>query len=415
MTLKAARPLLALGAALSVMLAAPAVRAQTRIPTDPSVALPADIQRDLATIPDEGTPRPARHFPVSNEYRHDLLYPHLSGLGGAYVGVGSDQNYTMAAKAGSELLLLCDYDPQIPLVHRMYRALVSVSDTPDALIAHFAPEAQAESERIIATELSDDPRVADVVQYYRRQRTWFDRYLRRMARAQHDGAPVAWIGDAQMYARIRALHRARRIQTFNGDVTAERTLRAIGDVARRAGTTVRVIYFSNAEQFFPYTDAFIRNMENLPTDDRAIVVRTVNHRRLVKPGPRDWHYVVQPMSDFLARLRTGAYRHSFQLVSDILAAGPPTMGADGLSHITAQTPQHAAEQVSDRRAGRVPRVPLPPGTRPETPQPAWRIPTPPPARRAPAPARPTAAQPTPASPTPAQPRQATPASPTPGS
>lgn len=388
------RNLLALSAAFSLMLAAPALHAQSRVPTDPSVALPADMQRDIATIPDEGTPRPARHFPVSNEYRHDLLYPHLRGLGGAYVGVGSDQNYTMAAAAGSELLLLVDYDPQIPLVHRMYRALVSVSETPDALIAHFAPEGQAESERIIATELADDPRVAEVVQYYRRQRVWFDRYLRRMARARHEGVPVAWIGDPAMYARIRALHRARRIQTFNGDVTAERTLRTVGDVARRAGTTVHVLYFSNAEQFFPYSDSFIRNMENLPTDARSIVVRTVNHRRLVKPGPRDWHYVVQEMPDFLVRLRTGAYRHSFQLVADILAAGPPTMGADGLSHITAaQTPRNAETQVNARRAGRgrmragAPTTPTPGAT---TGPGAAPIPTPTPAPRAPsAPAQPT--------------------------
>ena len=343
---------LSLTAALAVLCTAPLLHAQSRVPADPSVALPADIQRDLATIPDEGTPRPARHFPVSNEWRHDLLFPFLHGLGGAYVGVGSDQNYTMAAAAGSDLVLLVDYDPQIPLVHRMYRALISVSETPDALIAHFAPEATAESERIIATELADDPRKDEVVAYYHRQHAWFERYLRRMVRARHDGVAVAWIGDAAMYARIRALHRARRIQTFNGDVTAERTLRAVGDVAKRAGETVRVLYFSNAEQFFPYSDAFIHNVDNLPTDDRSIVVRTVNHRRLVKPGPRDWHYVVEDMPDFLARLHTGLYRHSFQLVADILAAGPPTMGASGLSHITAQTPQHAAAEVSARRAGR---------------------------------------------------------------
>jgi len=331
---------------------APSLQAQSRIPADPSVSLPADVQRDLATIPDEGTRPPARHFPVSNEYRHDLLYPDLRGLGGVHVGVGSDQNYTMAAVARAELLLLVDYDPRIPLVHRMYRALVSVSETPDALIARFAPDAQEESERVIASELADDPRRDDVVRYFRGRRAWFERYLRRMAQATHDGTPVAWIGDATMYAHIRALHRTRRIQTFNGDVTAERTLRAIGDVARRAGAVVRVLYFSNAEQFFPYSDAFIRNMENLPTDERSRVVRTVNHRRLVKPGPRDWHYVVQEMPDFLARLRTGRYRHSFQLVGDILAAGPPSLGADGLSHITAaQTPQAALSRVPARRRG----------------------------------------------------------------
>jgi len=33
------------------------------------------------------------HFTVSNEYRHDLWFPYLRGLGGVYLGVAADQNF----------------------------------------------------------------------------------------------------------------------------------------------------------------------------------------------------------------------------------------------------------------------------------------------------------------------------------
>jgi hypothetical protein len=328
---------LALVASLGAALLTAPLRAQSRVPSDPAAALPDDVRQAIAAIPDEGTPTPARHFPVSNEYRHDLLYPHLRGLGGTLVGVGSDQNYTMAAAAGAELLLLVDYDPRQPLTHLMYRALVSASPTRQDLVARFAPERAEESARLIAEALAADPRRDAVVRYFRERRPWFARYLERTARRTHEGTPVAWVGDDAMYAHVRALHRAGRIVAFNGDVTADRTLRAIGDAARRIGTTVRVVYFSNAEQFFRYGPGFVANMKNLPTDERSVVVRTVHHRRLPNPGPADWHYVVHDFPDFLSRLDAG-YVHSFQIVADIVTAGG---GRDGLSRVTAATPRVA--------------------------------------------------------------------------
>jgi hypothetical protein len=320
--------------------------AQSRLPSDPAAPLPDDVRQAIASIPDEGTPTPARHFPVSNEYRHDLLYPHLRGLGGALVGVGSDQNYTMAAAAGSELLLLVDYDPRQPLTHLMYRALVSASPTRQELLGRFAAARASETAALIAEALADDPRRDAVVRYFRERRPWFARYLERSARRTHHGAPVAWVGDDAMYAHIRALHRAGRIVAFNGDVTGDRTLRAVGDVARRIGTIVRVVYFSNAEQFFRYGPGFVANMKNLPTDERTVVVRTVHHRRLVNAGPNDWHYVVQDFPDFLERLDAG-YVHSFQIVADIVAAGG---GREGLSRVTTATPRIATRRRA--RAGR---------------------------------------------------------------
>jgi hypothetical protein len=47
--------------------------------------------------------------------------------GGAYLGVGSDQNYTVAAAARSELMFLSDIDRSVVDLHRVYEVLIEAS------------------------------------------------------------------------------------------------------------------------------------------------------------------------------------------------------------------------------------------------------------------------------------------------
>ncbi len=327
-------------------------QAEVPIPSDIRQPLPAEALRVVEAIPSEGTPRTERHYFRSNEWRQDLLRPHLEGLGGAYVGVGSDQNYTMAAMAGSELLLLVDFDPLIPWVHEIYRVLVSASETPDALIARFAEESAAETADLLREGLAEHPDVDDIVRHFERRRDPWFHYLRRVQRLVRDGRGFSWLSDPALYDHVRTLHRSGRIVSRNGDVTADRTVRAIGDAARRMGVPVRVVYFSNAEQFFTYSDSFIENMRALPTDERSVVVRTIRHRRIARAPDGRWHYLVHDFPDFLERLDTGAYRRSFTFTSDLLAAGRPHLGEDGVSTMTRETPRAMLEEVRRRRAER---------------------------------------------------------------
>ncbi len=78
---------------------------------------------------------PIDHFTVSNEYRHDLWFDDLRGLGGAYVGVASDQNYTLIATARSEIAYLIDLDRQVVDLHGIYASLISVAPDPAAFMA----------------------------------------------------------------------------------------------------------------------------------------------------------------------------------------------------------------------------------------------------------------------------------------
>ena len=97
----AAGPAHAAPAGAATPVAAPA-------PVEPAVAEPvltlppplSEAQRAaLLAGGDERIVSKREHFTVSNEYRHDLWFPYLRGLGGAYVGGASDQNYTLMAVA----------------------------------------------------------------------------------------------------------------------------------------------------------------------------------------------------------------------------------------------------------------------------------------------------------------------------
>ncbi len=301
----------------------------------------------LDSIESEGTEPPEQHYFRSNEWRQDLLRPHLEGRGGALVGVGSDQNYTMAAMAGSSLIFVVDYDPRIPWIHEIYRVLVQASSTPEELIARFAPENERETRALLERGLEDHPRAAAIVRHWQGRRSaWFP-YLRRVSRLVRDGRPFSWLADESMYRHVRSLFEGGRVFARNGDVTVAGTLRAVGRACRQVGIPVRVVYFSNAEQFFLYTSDFVENMDALPTDSRSVVVRTIRHRDTPVAADGRWHFVVQDFTDFEARLATGAYRRSFALTADLLSAGPPHLGRDGLSRMTSEVPHRMAEAAQD--------------------------------------------------------------------
>ena len=97
-----------LGAALAVLLAGGRAGAQTKL-----TPLSDSDTEILSALPDEKPYNVRIHFLRSNERRHDVFFPALRQLGGGYIGVGADQNYTLAAVARAELLWLIDIDGDV--------------------------------------------------------------------------------------------------------------------------------------------------------------------------------------------------------------------------------------------------------------------------------------------------------------
>jgi formylglycine-generating enzyme required for sulfatase activity len=311
-------------------------------------ALAADARAVLAAIPDEELELPDEHYYHSNEWRHDLLEPRLRGLGGVFMGVGADQCYTMAGMAGSELLLLVDFDPRIPRLHRIYEVLVTASSTGDDLVERFSPEAADASAALLRERLREGAETEAVVsQFARFREPWYE-YLQRVRRLERDGRPFGWLADQAMYDHIRTLFEGGRVVARAGDVTGERTVRGMGRAAERLGLPVQVYYLSNAEQFFPYSESFIENVRSLPAGPRSVVVRTTRHARLPNAPADTWHYVVQDLLDFRERLDTGVYLRSTSLIWDLVSSRPSVIGRTGISNITSAVPMREVEREERR-------------------------------------------------------------------
>lgn len=301
-----------------------------------------DARALLAALPSERIPAPQEFYYRSNERRHDLVAAQLAGLGGAIVGVGADQLYTLAGYARSSLVVAVDYDRRVALVHDIYAVLVPRSETPAQLVAQFDDDHEAATIALLR-DAFDDLQERQTVQLFRRVRRQMRDYLARQTERARGERPGSWLADPALYDHVRGLFRQGRVVARTGDLTGATTLRAVGSTLGRLGVVVRILYFSNAEQFFPYTPDFRHNMAALPTDDRTVVVRTTRHRSLPNAEGDRWHYVVQDFTDFAERLDAGVYGRAAVMVEDLVAAGPPFVG-DGVSRMTTELPRLLLER-----------------------------------------------------------------------
>lgn len=334
-TLARSVPTLLAMALLGLALFGPPSRAALadQAPTPPEVPASGPVTGELAALlarlPSEHTPDPGEHYPVSNEWRHDLFLPSIRDLGGIFVGVGPDQCYTLAAMQGAQLAILVDFDLQVPLVHRMYEVLVGESATPDELVARFDEGQARATSGLLERGLAGDARAPAILRLFDRHRARWSRYLRAVRRSTRDGVPGSWLADEALYGRVRALFREGRVVALNGDVTASMTMRSVGRLTRLLELPVRVLYLSNAEQFFPYTRQFAENVGGLAMDERSVVLRTFRASGATYPARDRWHYVVEPLAGFRARLGEGLTRSrqlELEIVRDARRARDATPG-----------------------------------------------------------------------------------------
>ncbi len=261
-------------------------------PLDPALAAAL-----AAIAPDP--PPPAltndQHYLVSNERRLDLFAPFARDLRGALVAVGSDQPYLLAGWSRPTLLVALDFDQLVVDLHATYRAAFLSSPDAAAFAAFWRPDAEP---RVVAAldatlPAADRPRALAA---WHAAHPDVARRLQVISRDIAPGAPT-FLEDPRQYAHLAALFRAGRVLALRADLTAGGALPALGHALAAHGQTVRLLYLTNAEQYFYYRAPYREGMLALPTDRRTQVLRTLPGR------PRDWEYVVQSGENFRAWLR----------------------------------------------------------------------------------------------------------------
>ncbi len=300
----------------------------------------------------------------------------LAVTGGAYIGVGPEQNFTYIAKIRPRIAFIVDIRRQAMIQHLMYKAIFHLSPTRAHFLSYLL------SRPIPAGKIpADDAPLDDILSFfenisaddgtysanldairkaiqgdfrfplssedqasleyvYRSFRVWgfdvgFDvggRRGRRFSRfprlrdllAMRDlkGKQESFLAGKRDYDYVRDMQRRNLIVPVVGDFSGKKALAAVGDYLRKRKLTVSVFYVSNVEivllewgSFEQFSD-FVQNVKKMPMDEKSLLLRSTfsyyGHPARL-PGYQLCN-VLQKASVFLKDFDEGRYRNYWDLI-----------------------------------------------------------------------------------------------------
>jgi hypothetical protein len=251
-----------------------------------------------------------RHYLTGDEWKLHEIQPYVKGVGGGYVGVGTDQCYLMIGWARSTMAWLTDYDPWVGDLHRAYLAFFERAETPADLVEWFSPKAKVQGLAVLDERWAGDPHLPAVRKVYAAYHEKVYWRLKRLAATQRKAGVPSFVTDQAEYDHVRALVKAGRVRPMLGNLLADKGLQGVAQAATKLGVPVRLVYLSNAEGYWTYPAQFKANMAALPGDAASLVVRTI----AAKWTNGDYRYNLQTLDSFKAWLADDRIRSYKQIV-----------------------------------------------------------------------------------------------------
>ena len=267
---------------------------------------------------------------ISNESGYLKVMGALRGSGlqgGAYVGVGPDQNFSYVAALRPDIVFITDVRRDNMLHHLLLKALIERAETRVSFLAglHGRPlppdpegwgtraidevvayldgqEAEpalveklhtevARAVRSYGIPLSDDD-LATIRRFHqtfidaglglrfttfgRTPRPYYPTYRQLVLETNLEGEQSSYLQD-EAYAVVRDLHLANRIIPVVGDMAGEHALAEMGEVMREMGVALNAFYTSNVEFYLwggGTFDAWAQNLSAMPVADDAVIIRS---------------------------------------------------------------------------------------------------------------------------------------------
>jgi hypothetical protein len=310
---------------------------------------------------------------ISNETPYLTIVDKLRQIGttgGAYIGVGPEQNFTYIAKVRPRIAFILDIRRQAVIQHLMYKAIFHLSQNRLQFLSRWlskplskdAPSADASINELLTyfnkTPADDQTygqglaairkAIHEEFQYQLTERDqsslefvfksfrdsgletsfrlngWSDGEFPTLSEVllqpdQH-GKPGNFLATRDDYDFVRGLHLKNLIIPVVGDFGGKKALASIADFLRKSGLTVTAFYTSNVEQYlfedglFP---AFANNVRKLPITENSLFIRWVYQRYYHPariPGQRSTS-LLQRMNTFL----TDFDAHRYQSYTDVIS------------------------------------------------------------------------------------------------
>ena len=328
---------------------------------------------------------PGGYFDSDNLISNETSYLHvLDGMrrlkvqGGAYIGVGPDQNFSYIAAVRPEIAFMIDIRRDNLLEHLMFKSLFAMArNRAEYLCLLFGKPVPRDADRwstksiqelidyIDATHTDGD--LADSVQSAisqrvrrfgiplstldletiarirdafvrdsldlryssigRAPRPYHPTYRQLLLERERSGRQANYLASEDAFQFVKSLEARDLIVPVVGNAAGEHALSAIGQLIAERGDRLSVLYISNVEQYlirdggFPQ---FAENVKLLPRDHRSVMIRsffgygygfgTAGTHPLNVAG----HYstqILQTLDAFVATYDSGAVRSYYDLIS----------------------------------------------------------------------------------------------------
>lgn len=333
----------------------------------------AEFSRLVRDLSEEGG-----YFRSDNFTSNETSYLHILGklrqmgtIGGAYIGVGPEQNFTYIAKVRPRIAFIIDIRRQAIIQHLMFKAIFHLAPTrweylslllsrplakdkaysPDApvteILSFFSKtpaddRAYASNLTAIRKAIKEDFQVqlsdtdqASLDYIYKSFRDegldiayrmegsrggWFPSLKELIEQADQYGKLGNFLASKDDYEFVRDLHRKNLVIPVVGDFAGKKALAGIGDYLRKGGYTVAAFYTSNVEQYLFQNgvfQGFAENVRKLPITDKSLFIRAVPNTRFTHPAQLPGHRIttlLQQLTVFLKDFDEGRYQTYTDLV-----------------------------------------------------------------------------------------------------
>ncbi len=282
-----------------------------------------------------------RSYLAGDEWNLHLYHPRIKEIGGGYVGVGSDQGYMMVSWQRPEFAWLVDYDPLVVVTHKIYKTFFLEAKTPEAFYALWTKSEKDNALALIERDWADDENFELLKKVYK---DWRPKILRRHKRIKRKlkKQKISWyLSDQESYDYMRGMIREGRIRPMLANLIDDEGIRGIGEASRKLGAPMRVIYMSNAQEYWKYPQEFRDNAASWNVDERSVVLHTLS----TWSKNKDYRYVIQPAANFQAWMAEPWVKKVYSMVPRRKLKGP-----DDIDFIEFDKDVAAVKARRDKRA-----------------------------------------------------------------
>jgi hypothetical protein len=324
---------------------------------------------------------PGGYFDTDNLISNEASYLHVVGKlkklgvqGGAYIGVGPDQNFSYIAQIRPQIAYIVDIRRDNLLQHLLFKALFALSRNRVEYLAllfgrpvpadarfweskslqqlvEFIDKSPGQRERfdatrtavaarvkgfgidLTATDLTTIARIQDAffeagldlrfTSKNRPARSYYPTYRDLLIERDLTGKQASFMANEDEFQFLKTLEDANLVVPVVGNLAGEHALAAIAHDASQRGLKISAFYTSNVEFYLMREggfDKFAENVRRLPQNDQSLIIRSFfsggfgySHPQSV-PGYYSTQ-LLQTIASFVKEYSSGGYESYSDLVT----------------------------------------------------------------------------------------------------